>query len=336
MYVNGFSWDIGVNYTNSFCAWNCNWPRGNLLITTHFFAAFALIEFPGPNKRDCCDKLLSSVSLIILRGCFSHCLCGYQLAEPLLETYCSEQLWHASAPPYDHNSSLSWTPPLDLLGHTDGSVYVPVGVCPAVHISVLMCVFKRVLLCVCFAPGCCFSSSANDDLSLNTHTPNAQHAEADYLWCFLSVLHVCAIAFFFIRFISKISPQKVSNPVSVVLSHHLQPLSPSFPCFFPSLHPSLTISKLEALYQQLVSWPMAHVQKVKHPSLSVSMPTLLSAGIACAGKKISLSEQITCWLQFWHIPIPALLMFDLNFEFDIPNVSSHLFPEAFDKLCARH
>lgn len=96
----------------------------------------------------------------------------------------------------------------------------------------------------------------------------------------------CAIAFFvFIRFISKISPQKVSNPVSVVLSHHLQPLSPSFPCFFPSLHPSLTISKLEALYQQLVSWPMAHVQKVKHPSLSVSMPTLLSAGIACAGKK---------------------------------------------------
>lgn len=109
--------------------------------------------------------------------------------------YCSEQLWYASAP-HDHISSLL-QPLLDLLGHTDGSVYVSVCVSPAMHVSVLMCVFKGGLLCMCvctyllvpicgLASGCCFSSSANYDIFHKCSL--SEHTLAGHLSRFLSVL----------------------------------------------------------------------------------------------------------------------------------------------------
>lgn len=149
--------------------------------------------------------------------------------------------------------------------------------CPAVHIFVLMCVFKRVLLCVCvclsgrlcvsicgFASGCCFSSSANDDFPPSAHSA--------LLELFFSSQHVPSK-------INKFSP----HPFDLCLfptSYGFQAYQSLMP--FPLSCPFLTISKFKALYQQLVSWPLAHVQKVKHPSLSASVLTLLCGENASA------------------------------------------------------
>jgi len=82
--------------------------------------------------------------------------------------------------------------------------------------------------------------------------------------------------------LANMSPKKLTNSLRILLIYasfpHLtasRPINPSCPFLFPTLRPFFTISKCKALYQQLVSWPLAHVQKVKHPSLSASVLTLL-------------------------------------------------------------
>lgn len=101
---------------------------------TFLFSAFALIGLSGCNGKKItvektavldvsCNTPLRSHSLCCLAGGTS---LGSSRTFALIEEYCSERLWHASAP-HDCISPPSWPPPLDLLGHTDGTVYVSVG-----------------------------------------------------------------------------------------------------------------------------------------------------------------------------------------------------------------
>ena len=66
---------------------------------------------------------------------------------------------------------------------------------------------------------------------------------------------------------------------------------------------------------------MARVQKVKRPSLSVSMLLLLCGGIASAGWNLIIRVDYVLAARLAR-QSPALMKCDLNFGLHIPNVSN--------------
>lgn len=190
--------------------------------------------------------------LVILR-CVLTLLCclaggtslGSSRTFALIEEYCSERLWHASAP-HDCISPPSWPPPLDLLGHTDGTVYVSVG---GVY---CLCVRVRVRAHKTPSPFTALLRAAASWWFSHKH-PSSEHTHSSTITSVNTEL--LAFSLFHLRH----ALIKYLIPSPYFGSSALCPSVPFPLCFLPFSNYCFTISKLEALYQQLVSWLVAHV-----------------------------------------------------------------------------